>query len=67
MRTPSNRKLTFTRSGLIIQTNTDKRGIASDRNSTFPVLPERRVTGGAMDSRPYMRYLREKYSDIYGL
>ena len=26
-----------------------------------------RVTGGAMDARPYMRYLREKYSDIYGL
>ncbi len=26
-----------------------------------------RVTGGAMDSRPYMRYLREKYSDIYAL
>lgn len=26
-----------------------------------------RVTGGRLDSRPYMRYLREKYSDIYGL
>jgi carboxypeptidase Taq len=26
-----------------------------------------RVTGGEMDSRPYMRYLREKYSDIYAL
>ena len=26
-----------------------------------------RVTGGPMDARPYMRYLREKYSDIYGL
>ena len=26
-----------------------------------------RVTGGSMDSRPYMRYLREKYSDIYTL
>ena len=26
-----------------------------------------RVTGGEMDSLPYMRYLREKYSDIYSL
>ncbi len=27
----------------------------------------KRVTGGEMDSRPYMHYLREKYSDIYAL
>ena len=26
-----------------------------------------RVTGGDMDARPYMDYLREKYSDIYDL
>ena len=26
-----------------------------------------RVTGGDMDARPYMAYLREKYSDIYDL
>ena len=26
-----------------------------------------RVTGSRIDPKPYLRYLREKFSDIYGI
>lgn len=32
-----------------------------------PMEIVRRVTGRGLDSRPYMEYLREKYTEIYGL